>query len=81
MITTKSDRGKRDRRAKGVRGGEQSTSYRPGLPSYCQIIVGWNLDRILTFPSFGLIKKEKKIKRCDGKPRIRLSLWYLAASC
>jgi hypothetical protein len=34
--------------------------------------VWWSLDRMLTFPCFGLIKKEKKLERGDGKAGIGL---------
>jgi hypothetical protein len=30
-----------------------------GLLGCCHVAMGWSLDRILTFPHFGLIKKEK----------------------
>ena len=30
-----------------------------GIPGCCQVIVGWSIDRILTFPSVVLINKEK----------------------
>ena len=40
------------------------------IPGYCQVTVGWSLDRMLTFPCFGLIKKRKKLERGDGEAGI-----------
>jgi hypothetical protein len=29
------------------------------IPDCCQVTIGWSLDRMITFPCFGLIEKEK----------------------
>jgi hypothetical protein len=33
------------------------------IPGCCQITVGWSLERTLTLPHFGLIKKEKNLEK------------------
>jgi hypothetical protein len=39
------------------------------IPDCSQVTVGWSLDRMLTFPCFGLIKK-KKLERGDSNAGI-----------
>jgi hypothetical protein len=39
-------------------------------PGCCQVTVGWSLDKMLTFPHFGLIKEKKKLEKGNGKAGI-----------
>ena len=60
--------GKAQGRSKRPRGQESEEGVSSpfyswsGLSGCCQVTVRWSLDRMLTFHSFGLIKKEKNYK-------------------
>ena len=58
-------RQRESKKARRSRGGASSPFYiESGTAGCCQVAVGQqNLDKMLTFPCFGLIKTEKKIRK------------------
>jgi hypothetical protein len=54
--------GKSKRRARDQESEEGTNSpfhSESAIPGCCKVTVGWSLDRMLTFPYFGLITKGK----------------------